>query len=658
MQIASANKQNAQTTERTPLVLPETLLSVQPVVKAAVLLAARSLSYDLGLQDGCSVAEILNATGSSRSRAYEVCATLTQSLGTLVRPRGRPPTEASPQPPDQTGEAVTMAVLAFVLGHPGCAQGGSVRQRYSEQFCHFILQLRSQHPTLSLEDFAYRAQVPLGTLKSWLAHRPLGIEPNQAGHRSGADESKSEGPFDRRSQEVTLAEVEAVLTEWKTWKGTFAGFVAHVRTHLRLPMGRQLIAKILEACGKRCPRRRQGRSPDELALRGAFETFFPGAQWVGDGKSVDVFVNGDKHTVNLELNVDAHTSAWVGVSVRDEEDSTAVTEAFSDGIATTGAAPLAELLDNKPCNHTSVVEETLSDTNTLLMRSTKQRPQNKAHVEGAFGLFSQTAPPIELNTNSSNQSIARALVLMVATTFARAINRRPRIDRAGRTRIELYMDEPTEERIEEAKRALQERWERQERARATKEARQQPHIRELLDEHFDRLGLLDPKRYIRLTIASYPLDAIVDGIAIFTAKKQANTLPEGAAGRYLLGIVRNIAAQREGERVAQTLWEHRTSARDRAIELLQHSREEITRQERPADDVIYDCTVAAMDAERNIDRLFWLTAIADYTKSRPIHTHRHMYSLAARYINTTFRVPPKQRQEAIRFLADHMITMN
>jgi hypothetical protein len=79
--------------------------------------------------------------------------------------------------------------------------------------------------------------------------------------------------------------------------------------------------------------------------------------------------------VNLELAIDAATDAAVGISVRDEEDSKAVTEAFESGVETTDEPPIAALLDNRPSNHTP-------------------------DVEGAFGLFAQKVPPIEIDSAS------------------------------------------------------------------------------------------------------------------------------------------------------------------------------------------------------------------------------------------------------------------
>jgi hypothetical protein len=616
-----------------------------------VLFASRTLCRHFALPHP-TVEEILAATGATRSRAYELCAALLALLPTLARPCGRPATPTAEPPPAFDG--ITAAVLSYVLRHPGCARTGGERQGYSDEFRHFIVQLRAEHPDLALEDFSRHCAIPLGTLKPWLA------QPHPAPSPAAALDGDEPAAQHSGEQRAKLAQIETILAEWKTWNGTFIDFTEHVRHQLRVPMGRQLIAHILEAHGVRLPRKRTGRSPDELALRGAFETFFPGAQWVGDGMAVRVAVGGEYFTFNLQLDVDAHSSAWVGLSVRDTEDSAAVVESFEGGVATTGSAPLAQLLDNKPCNHTPEVDAVLTPAGTLRIRATPERPQNKAHVEGAFGLFSQTVPPIELDTSKSKRSVARALLLLVSMTFARAINHRPRVDRGGRSRFELYAEKPTDEQTQQARRVLEERRRKQELARATLEARQRPEIRALLDDHFARLGLLDPERHIRLAIARYPLDAIVDGIAIFTGKCRAGTLPCGADGRYLLGIVRNVAAQREGECVAEALLAQRLEARDCALDALESARASVCQASRAVLDVIADCVTRALGSDRKLDRLFWLGALAGEVQGRAAVTGRrtYLFGVAAREINTTFRVPPRERQDALRFLADRLVPLN
>ena len=90
-----------------------------------------------------TVEQILTATGATKSRAYELAASLADVLPTLTRGRGRPP--AAP-PAHQQAEgvaALTMTVLDYVMRHPGCVDRGPVRQRYSDGFRHFILELRA-----------------------------------------------------------------------------------------------------------------------------------------------------------------------------------------------------------------------------------------------------------------------------------------------------------------------------------------------------------------------------------------------------------------------------------------------------------------------------------------------------------------------------------
>jgi len=244
---------------------------------------------------------------------------------------------------------------------------------------------------------------------------------------------------------------------------------------------------------------------------------------VGDGKQLGVVLDGRTFRLNLELDIDAATGAAVGISVRDEEDSAAVIEAFEHGVETTGAPPLALLLDNRPSNHVPEVDAALDDT--MRIRATLGRPQNKAHCEGAFGLFSQKVPPLELDTRDP-RTLAKTVAELVATTFFRALNRAPRRDRDGKTRVDLYVQPVTSEQREAAAAALRERMRKQELAQETRAARLDPSVRALLDDAFARLGLLDPERHVRDAIACYPRDAIVDAIAI--SRSRCSSISFGA----------------------------------------------------------------------------------------------------------------------------------
>lgn len=617
-----------------------------------MLLAARMLGEPLGLELPKSSA-LLGATGITRSRAYEAAKEVVGFLPSLNRPVGRPRAEAeAPQRPVD-GAEVSRSVLRFVMTHPGCVYVKGERQRYGDVFRRFLVSLRAEHEAMSLEDFAAWAAVPPGTLRSWLVATSTGLvtnPPQAATVARIADASATSS-----SPSLTTSHIDTVLAAYAAWCGSFRDFCEHVKRELRVEWGRDTIARVLDLQGVRRQKRREGRSPDELALRGAFQTFFSGAQWVGDGMSVPVTIGSEILKLNFELQCDAFSGAFVGISIRDNEDSAAVIESLQHGIETTGAAPLAELLDNKPSNHSAEVDVALGET--LRIRSTVKRPQNKAHVEGAFGLFSTTAPPLELELRAPARQIAAQLLSLVTTTWARAMNHRPRKDRGGLSRAQLYAIEPTDEQITEARQALNERLRRQELARQTLQARQRPDVQAFLDAAFERLELCDPESHVRLAISRYPLDPIIAGVAIFESKRLTGSLPDGVDARYLLGIVRNVHEQREGELAAEALLRLRRQARDIALERLSGERDALRTANRPTKELLAELVDHALLSERALDRTFWLDALASFICDASPDDRDSRYRSAARCIHASFRAEPHRRQHAVRVLAERVVPL-
>lgn len=585
------------------------------------------------------VASILEATQIAKSRAYEIAARLEAVLSSLVGSVGRP---AKSEPPLASGEALVVAhaVLDFVMAHPGSVSGSAARRVYSDAFRICVLELREAHPDLELSHFAQAVRVPLATLEDWLRAPVDAREPTVA---ETNDDSIAE------SDAARSIHIESILAAYKSWCGNFTSFCEHVHQHLRLPYGDSFIARILFVHGERTPRPRNGRSPDEKATKDAFEIFFPGAQWVGDGMEVEVHVNDEPFLFNLELDVDAASGALVGASIRDEEDSDAVVEAFADGVNTAGAPPIALLLDNRPSNHTEKVDAALGET--LRIRATLSRPQNKAHVEGAFGLFSQEAPPLAVRATTLRE-LAREMLRLRAQTFARTLNHRPRRDRSWRSRVDLYRSaSPTEEEIARAKQTLEERRRKQERAYATQLARSDPLLLFALDDAFERLGLLDPDRHFRLAIARYHRDTVADSIAIFEAKLNLGTLPENAGANYLLGIVKNLAHVHEADAITLALIQERVSLRDRWLDHLEEQRRAALALHHEPQAALRDLIDRALAADRMIDRFFWIDSTASLLREQPTDLHRDLFRSLAKRIHAHFALSTRERSAFERRLA-------
>ena len=620
---------------------------VPPAITAGLILCALSALKRLDLPRPTAQV-VLEATKVSRSRAYELKDALSALVPTLVRPVGRPPKPDAPPAETTMLQALSQQALRFVAEHPGAISVGAQRRIYTASYRRFVLELCAAHSDIDRATVAEAVCVPLGTLKDWLrggtlALQALAPQPTPVSEPSETDRAQT-------------ARIQMLLATYKQWHGTFVDFCDHVQKQLRIPYGRSLIARILEQYGVRLPRRRAGRSPDEKALRHAFETFFPGAQWQGDGSPICVEVDRQRFDFNLELMVDSHTDAAVGSSIRDEEDSEAVIEAFTDGVQSTGDKPLAVLLDNRPSNHTVQVDDAIGTT--VRIRATKGRPQNKAHVEGSFGLLAQTAPPLQVRT-ATPRMIALQILTLVVTTFFRTLNGRARPDRAGRSRRELYREaNPTCEQIELARAALAERCRIQDKAQQTLQARADPIVRARLDAAFERLQLDDPTGNTRSAIARYCLDVVVEAIATFEGKRDANSVPPGAdGGRYLLGIARNIAHKIEGLLISEALLRERLAARDLAFAALQRQRDDCFDLANPIA-CIHAALDHAVDSQPLIDRLFWLHTAADIVLAQGTDQHPDLYRSAARRIHAAFALDYADRLAAVRILARRIFPLN
>ena len=356
-------------------------------------------------------------------------------------------------------------------------------------------------------------------------------------------------------------------------------------------------------------------------------------------------------TGGLELFVDAHSDAFVGLDIRDHEDSHAVIAAFDEGVKATSNPPLAVLLDNKACNHVEAVHE--ATDGSLVIPATKARPQNKAHVEGAFGLFFQCAPPLRLDGETTKDR-AQSLALLCVQLFFAAMNMRPRHAKKGRSRIELYRDgQPTPEQVEAARVALEERLAMQLAAQRTLRERQDPAKRAYLDEALAGLGLSDPTGHVQTAIAGHNLSDIVDGVATFLGKQRAKTLAEGVDIRYLLGIINNIADKREGQAIAMALWDERIAARDHTFACLLRERDALS----SSGSHILDFIDKALATERELERYFWIDVVAKLALAEPAAHQKSLFQRIARRIHTTYRVPRTRRQHVTRELASKLLPL-
>ena len=443
-------------------------------------------------------AEILELTKASKSQAHELVRRLRKMVGGIWSAPGRPRTE---NPTGASGVPVYRAVQEYLYTHPGAARQVGTRFHYSDDFRHFILRLKElgqPGAELSIAQLADTVGLPLETLREWFrVQKPPPPPPPAA--------------------PVTLdplkdVHLRQITTLWQSWRGTFLGFCHMLKEQQRLPYGATYVGNLLERAGLR-KRKSQGQKEASWSPN-TYRTCYPGAQWLGDGKTVQVYWGDECFTFNWEAILDVSSNALVGLSVHDAETSEAVVAAFEDGVATAGAAPSALSLDNRPNNHCTLVSQALKEL-TALLRSTPFRGQAKAPLEGAFGLFEQALPCLEI-WGTSAKEIARSVLKLVLTAWSRGRNGRPRKRLGGLSPADFYKtNQPTADQIAQTNRWLQELQRRERQARRTREERTDVVKLELLKAGLVELGIADPQDQLAYQLAYHSRDAIVAGLAVY-----------------------------------------------------------------------------------------------------------------------------------------------
>jgi hypothetical protein len=629
----------------------------QPEFPKTVIGGLYLLSQDLLPKRVYSVATMLEALGVGRSQCYEIKERLRQLLPGLLRRAGRP---QAPVDPDAEC-AVLRACYDYVTAHPGSVSVSRSRRRYSEGFRCFVVELTAPGGLavgMSVENLARVTGVPLGTLKDWMYSLATTV-PRQTedvtskGEDVADDAAGTEKPpnaFDT----IRDARIKTIVTQWQSWEGSHLSFCQAMNLEFAIPYGSTFIGNILQMMGLRV---RKPRARKEVpGSRHTFATHFPGAQWLGDGTSVPITWNGKRYVFNIEALLDVATNAVVGFAVTDAESSGALRLAFEASWETTqGVVPCVVTLDNKACNTCDAASAALDGTTILY--GFPGRGQSKAALEGAFGLFAQTLPALDIN-GDSDREMARAVLRTVLTAWYRGRNGRPRQRLKGRTPAQAFFENgPTQEMLDEIAIWTAERQRLHDADRRTRDARRDPVRIELLKVGLAELEIADPNHRLAKALAIYCRDSIARGLAIYAKMRDLGTLPqEVRPGPYLRAIIENQDSLLELEQVEVHLLKQRLRARDLSLEPLTHAADRIrdqaaTEEWRAKDQLVKAFLGKALRAPYRIDFLFWAKATTDAFLAMPRTEREALYKTLVRRVQAAFKVNPDRRFDIIDRLA-------
>lgn len=517
------------------------------VLQAAICLCALDVLKRLDLARDVSKQQVVQKLGVARSYVYDLYPKIEAAVARGLDDKRD---EESIDGPELRRLEVRNAVLEYRLEHPGCWVAGG-RTVYSPELVAFVLELASKSigPRMSQADFAAACGIPLPTLKDWLADKarqlalpfvPAAPAAPPAPPEPTTSPATSPQPADGEQPDLGLSlEMKRIIAAYENWQGTLPAFVLYLRG-LGLHYGRERVSQILHLAAKRKLLR---RPPPPPPARGSTLRPPPGIQWTSDGMQLKVVVDNQIYDVNWQPTVDVGSSATVGSVVRPEEDTAGVLAAVADGVQTTGAPPAALLLDNKACNKSPVLADALAPE-TFVMHTTLGRGQNKAIIEGGFGLFAQGLGPLIATVDTSSpECIALCVADAVTRAYEQGRNHHPRRD--GRTPYELYRDaDHSPEEIAAAIERLRAIKERIDSREARELARLDPAVAATIEYACQRFAFVDDGD-VAASLRSLPLPAIQSAVAIYAAKQRAGSLPLDAGIRYFAGIARNCQHERE-----------------------------------------------------------------------------------------------------------------
>ena len=611
--------------------------SLKPPAAAALLLVARELAPELTA--GWNVAAVLAHTGASRSQAYAMKPRVVEACAALDRRAGRPP-----MPKDNAALlSCACRVRDYLFEHPGAVTGRGERRRYSDGFRRLVVGLTAPGAVgeeLTVEQLAEATGVPLGTLKDWRRMPARGEQEPTAPERSQAS-PPAEDDIAGSPQIATL------LHAFENWDGDLSSFCRHAKEHLRLPWSPTFISRLLQSAGLHEPRRRNATRTTHD--RDTFRRLFPGAQWLGDGTVLAIELNGQRYFFNVEAILDVHTNALVGLHVSDTEDEQAVRQAFLHAEATTGQRPIALSLDGKPCNNTDGLAQAVQPSQ--IVPSTPGRGQAKAPLEGAFGLFQQTAPPLVIRGDNGRE-LARSIITLVLLLWAWTRNGKPRARLGGRSPVDVYQDdEPTTEQVQEACGWTDELKRRHRRFCETQRRRADPTRRTLLREALHRLGIDDPDDRLAVDLARYATDAIISAIAVLDTMKEHGKLADiDHPDRYLAAVIRRKNDELELEHTAQHLLELRLRHRDLCLDPLRRDVEQL-RDALPAVERPRKLLERALTARRLIDSRFFTSATIQALEQLDEPNARSLFPVLVRLVKASHDVDRARRARILAQLA-------
>lgn len=190
--------------------------------------------------------------------------------------------------------------------------------------------------------------------------------------------------------------------------------------------------------------------------------FEPHALWEGDGKQMNIVINGEICSYCWYAFVDQTTTLLVGSSITDTESSTSFLESLKNSKGSVGFYSVGVLIDNRlPETDLSLVKDFASKHGITIVRTFPGNSKSNGNIENNFSIFEKFVGDIYIQGQTSKE-IAKSVAKNIAEIFTQQRNHSNRGRLGGRTPAEGCDESVRPEHRKEAIERMKARFEKTE----------------------------------------------------------------------------------------------------------------------------------------------------------------------------------------------------
>lgn len=301
-----------------------------------------------------------------------------------------------------TDNELAKSLIAELLYRSNATQMNQDRKSYAPWFKNLILSLKERG--FQYVDMAPLLNVDAETLRGFRKSKLIDL---------------TRKPIDEASQ--------AIMTAWNGAsdhaRQTLDHFWSHLgRYHQQLKISREEMRQTLINLGLKYPRGPKIKDEGATVKR----PFTPHTLWEGDGKQMNIIINGEKFSYCWYAFCEQKTTLLVGATVGATESSDTFLSALRNGHEKAGFYAIGILIDNRLCDaDLSAVRTFCQKHHIILVRTFPGNSKSNGNIENNFSVFERHVGDIHIS-GKNNGEIAQSIAQVVSEVFTQQRNHSPR----------------------------------------------------------------------------------------------------------------------------------------------------------------------------------------------------------------------------------------